>query len=67
MSEFSGLKCLTSSFLSVCGSVLVLVLQEASETHTRLNRILRGLNWPRDEFHASTLTLPKLKDVFEDS
>lgn len=67
MSEFSGLKCLRSSFLSVCGSVLVFILLEASETHTSLNRILRGLNWMRDEFQASTLKLPKLKDVSEET
>lgn len=66
MNDFSGLKFLSSSILSVCGSVLVLILQEAAETHTRPNRTLRGLSWTRDEFHASNLTLPELKDAFED-
>lgn len=44
MSDFSGLKCLSYSFLSVCGSVLVLILQEAAETHTRLNKqVIEGI------------------------
>lgn len=52
---------------TVCGSVLVLILQEAAETHTRLNRTVSGLNWTRDDFHATNLTLPEMKDIFEDS
>lgn len=67
MNGFSGLKFFSSSILSVCGSVLVLILQEAAETHTRPNRTFRGLSWTRDEFHVSNLTLPELKDAFEDS
>lgn len=39
-----GLKFLSSSSQNVCGSVLVLILQEATEAHTELNQItdLRG-------------------------
>lgn len=67
MSDLSGLKLLSSSCLSVCGSVLVLVLQEETETHTRLNRTFRGLNWARDDFPATNLTPPGMRGIFEDS
>lgn len=66
-SDLSGLKLLSSSCLSVCGSVLVLILQEEAETHARLNRTFRGFNWARDDFPATNLTLPGMKGIFEDS
>lgn len=67
MSDLSGLKLLSSSCFSVCGSVFVLVLQEETETHTRLNRTFRGLNWARDDFPATNLTPPGMRGIFEDS
>lgn len=67
MSDLSGLKLLSSSCLGVCGSVLVLILQEGAETHTRLNRTFRRLNWARDDVPATNLTLPGMKGIFEDS
>lgn len=42
MCVLSGLKLLSCSLLSVCGSVF-LILQEAAETHTGINRSFRGL------------------------
>lgn len=49
MCVLSGLKLLSCSLLSVCGSVLFLILQEAAETHTGMNRSFRGLKGTRDE------------------
>lgn len=49
MCVLSGLKLLSCSLLRVCGSVLFLILQEAAETHTGMNRSFRGLKRARDE------------------
>lgn len=43
MCVLSGLKLLSCSLISVYGSVLFLILQEAAETHTGMNRSFRGL------------------------